>query len=401
MKICIIGGGTAGWWCAAYMQKFLDAEITLIESDEIPTSGVGESTLPQIGVFFEELGIPEEEWMNGCNAVHKYGNIKYGWDGDDKDPFLMTFWQDDPKGRFDRWYQDYKSGKKDKNSHIELYDKNAWRSVAYHLDANLANNVVKDYCKDVNHIIDTLTELPEGYDLYVDATGFARKFVKDKTEVIWDHHLVDRAWVRPVELEKEINSYTKTIAKPEGWQFIIDLQNRTGTGYIYSSKFVSDEDALTQFKSWTSHRKPYNNIQPRLIKWRPNVLKNPWKDNVVTIGLGQGFVDPLEANGLYLVVYSITLLVKCILRNSKPEAYNKSIMKIQKNNSDYLLHHYMLSDRNDTPFWKYYSKFDMDESLWENYAKHTNKYTNLYPDALWAQLGLYFNKFKNYSKFSK
>ena len=130
MKICIIGGGTAGWWCAAYMQKFLDAEITLIESDEIPTSGVGESTLPQIGVFFEELGIPEEEWMNGCNAVHKYGNIKYGWDGDDKDPFLMTFWQDDPKGRFDRWYQDYKSGKKDKNSHIELYDKNAWRSVS-------------------------------------------------------------------------------------------------------------------------------------------------------------------------------------------------------------------------------------------------------------------------------
>ena len=76
-------------------------------------------------------------------------------------------------------------------------------------------------------------------------------------------------------------------------------------------------------------------------------------------------------------------------------------MKVQKSNSDYLLHHYMLSDRNDTPFWKYYSKFDMDESLWENYAKHTNKYTNLYPDALWAQLGLYFNKFKNYSKFSK
>ena len=400
MKICIIGGGTAGWWCAAYMQKFLEAEITLIESDEIPISGVGESTLPQIGVFFKELGIPEEKWMNGCNAIHKYGNIKYKWDGVNKDPFLFSFWQNDPKDSFDKWYQEYKSGKKDKNSHIELYDKNAWRSVAYHLDANLANHIVKDYCKDVNHIVDTLTELPEGYDLYVDATGFARKFVKDKTEVIWDHHLVDRAWVCSLELE-EISSYTKSVARPEGWQFIIDLQNRTGTGYIYSSKFVSDEDALRQFKSWTSHRKPYNNIEPRLIKWKPNVLKNPWKDNVVTIGLGQGFIDPLEANSLYLVVYSITLLVKCILRNSKPEAYNKSIMKVQKNNSDYILHHYMLSDRDDTPFWKYYNKFDMDKSLWENYAKHTNKYTSLYPDALWAQVGLYFNKFKNYSKFSK
>ena len=104
MKICIIGGGTAGWWCAAYMQKFLDAEITLIESDEIPTSGVGESSLPQIGTFFEELGIPEKEWMDGCNAVHKYGNMKYEWDGVGIDPFLMTFLQDDPKGRFDKLY---------------------------------------------------------------------------------------------------------------------------------------------------------------------------------------------------------------------------------------------------------------------------------------------------------
>ena len=92
MKICIVGGGTAGWWCAGYMEKFLpDAEITLIESGEIPTIGVGESTLPQIGVFFKDLGIPEEEWMNGCNAIKKYGNMKYEWDGVGKDPFLLDF----------------------------------------------------------------------------------------------------------------------------------------------------------------------------------------------------------------------------------------------------------------------------------------------------------------------
>ena len=98
-----------------------------------------------------------------------------------------------------------------------------------------------------------------------------------------------------------------------------------------------------------------------------------------------------------MVVYSITLLVKCILKGSKPEAYNKAMLKVQKQNSDYLLHHYMLSDRNDTPFWQYYSKFDMDESLWKNYKKYPNNYTNLYPDALWAQLGIYFEKFKHYT----
>ena len=75
MKICIIGGGISGWWCASYMQKFLDAEITLIESEDIPISGVGESTLPQIKTFFDELGIPESEWMNECSAIHKYGNV--------------------------------------------------------------------------------------------------------------------------------------------------------------------------------------------------------------------------------------------------------------------------------------------------------------------------------------
>ena len=81
--------------------------------------------------------------------------------------------------------------------------------------------------------------------------------------------------------------------------------------------------------------------EPRLIKWRPNILKNPWSDNVVTIGLGQGFIDPLESNGLYLIVFSITMLVKCILKDSSPEAYNRTVRKVQQNNSNYILHHYI------------------------------------------------------------
>ena len=112
MNICIIGGGISGWWCAAYLQKFLDAEITLIESDEIPISGVGEGTLPQLGLFFKQLGIPEKEWMNECNAIHKYGNMKYDWDKIGSKPFQMTFWQNEPKNRFDDWYKEFKSGNK-------------------------------------------------------------------------------------------------------------------------------------------------------------------------------------------------------------------------------------------------------------------------------------------------
>jgi len=384
MKICIIGGGTTGWWCASYMQKFLDADITLIESDEIPISGVGESTLPQIKTFFDELEIPESEWMKECNAIHKYGNIKYDWNHIGSKPFYTTFWQNNPKGLFDEWYQAYQDGTLLKEDHVELYNN---EYIGYHLDATLINNFMRNYCKDVKHIVDTITELPQGYDLYVDATGFERRFTKDSEEIELNHHLVNSAWVYSLEYDG-INPFTKSIARTNGWQFEIDLQNRTGTGYVFSDKFTNDDDALKELKSWTTRKII---TEPKLIKWKPSVLKNAWSDNIVTIGLGQGFIDPLESNGLYMVVYSITLLVKCILKGSSPQAYNRTMSKVHRDNSNYILHHYMLSQRDDTDFWKYYKKFDATKTVWNEYLKKTNEYTNLYPDAIWAQLGLYFD----------
>ena len=133
--------------------------------------------------------------------------------------------------------------------------------------------------------------------------------------------------------------------------------------------------------------------EPRMLKWRPNILTNPWKDNVVAIGLANGFIDPLESNALFMTQYSITLLVNCIKRNSKPEVYNRSMRRVWKENSDYILHHYMLSNRTDTDFWKYYSKFDVKNTLWEYYIMRCNKYTNLYPDAIWATLCLYHDQY--------
>ena len=106
MKICIIGGGTTGWWCASYMQKFLDANITLIESNEIPISGVGESTLPQIKTFFDELEIPESEWMKECNATYKVSIQFSNWkNGDSTDVFQYPFGEFDySNGDFLTWY---------------------------------------------------------------------------------------------------------------------------------------------------------------------------------------------------------------------------------------------------------------------------------------------------------
>lgn len=392
MKICIIGGGTTGWWAAGYLNnKFPEYEITLIESSDIPIIGVGESTLPMVKTFFDSFGMQEETWMPKCDAVYKYGNIKQGWNGKNDPEFAFTFWFNDDNA-FGKWFAKYKAGEVDKDSLNDLYDKEGWSAVAYHLHAEEAGRIVKDHCiENVNHIVETLDELPSGYDLYLDCTGFRRQFIKDKTESnISKHHLVNSAWVCPFELDEDV-PYTRSIARDNGWQFKIGLTSRVGTGYVYSDKHVSDDQALKDFKQYTSHMKPWMDKQPRNIKWNPNWLKNPWADNVVAIGLSQGFIDPLESNALFMIQHSITTLAECLQRGYGAKTYNKMINRTWIENSTYILHHYGLSKRNDTNFWKEYTNLDMSETVWQNFKKSGNKYTNLYPDAIWATLAVYYD----------
>lgn len=397
-KICIIGGGTTGWWAAGYLEhKFPEFEITLIESDSIPIVGVGESTLPMISHFFSEMGLSENVWMPKCSAVHKYGNIKQGWDGTDQE-FKFTFWYNDGES-FDSWYQNYRDNNLSRDSiNDHLYTHGSWQSAAYHLDAEQAGKIVKDHCKNVIHKIGTLDQLPPGYDLYIDCTGFRRQFVKDNTQLELQHHLVDRAWVCPFELDETI-PYTRSIARKHGWQFKIGLTTRVGTGYVFSSQHVSEQQALAEFQEYTKDLTPFMNKTPRLLKWTPSVLKNPWTENVVAVGLSSGFIDPLEANALFMIQAGISMLAKCLERDYSADTYNRMMRTIWKQNSEYIKHHYMLTNKSDSEFWKYYQAFDVKRSLWENYNKAQNKYTNLFPDAIWATLGVYFNEFEHYQDY--
>jgi tryptophan 7-halogenase len=396
MKICIVGGGTTGWWAAGYLEKrFPNFEITLIESEEIPIMGVGESTLPMIKTFFESMGLEEKDWMDFACAIHKYGNIKQGWDNPKGDEFAFTFWFNDDNA-FGNWAEDYLNNKKNKNSiNEELYDQNGWSAVAYHLDAARAGHIVKNNCKNVKHVIDTIDDLPPGYDLYIDCTGFSRKFVKDKNKVVYPHHLVNSAWVAPYELDQNI-PYTKSIARPYGWQWVIGLENRLGTGYVFSDNYVSDQEAKEQFMDFNKDRIPFGNVQPRLIKWKPEILENPWSDNVVAIGLSSGFLDPLESNALFMTQFQITSLADCLERGYTQRTYNKAQRLMWLANHTYIFHHYALSQRNDTEFWKYYADIDVKKSVWDNYYRRTNKFSNLYPDSIWATLALYFDEFTHY-----
>ena len=411
MKICIIGGGHAGWWTAGYFEKHLpDYDLTVYETDEIPILGVGESTLPQIKIWFDELGIPEDTWMPEAQAIKKYGNYKIAWDqaGLAK-PFTLYFWQNDDNA-FDKMMNNpanykYEPGK-DRVINKKIFEEEfskpqGWRDYAYHLDAFGAANIVKNHCKRTKIINETLDELPPGYDLYIDCTGFGRKFVQDKTEMpISKYHYVDRALVCPVKkIESDAETcLTKSIARRYGWQFEVCLKNRVGIGYVYSSMHVHPEDARLEYEHDMINGREKLLDEPRLIKWKPLVYANPWSNNVVAIGSSAGFVDPLEATALFMTQTGITTLVKCLKRGASPQAYNKLMRKTWKEGLDFQLAHYALNSREDTGFWRRMReiKDECSKMLWDNYHSKSNKYTNLFPSGIWCQLGVYLDDFKYY-----
>ena len=152
-KLCIIGGSTAGWWTAGYFEKHLpDWNITIYDAPNIPGLGVGESTLPQLKWWWEELGIDEKDWVSECNAVLKYGNYKEGWNAPEFDkPFVTRFWFND-NNKFDQMMADPSNFNSDgkiieENFYKEFDSPDSRADYAYHVCAEASANIVKKYCK--------------------------------------------------------------------------------------------------------------------------------------------------------------------------------------------------------------------------------------------------------------
>ena len=405
MKLCIIGGSTAGWWTAGYFEKHLpDWDITIFSAPDIPGLGVGESTLPQLKWWWEELGIEEKDWVKKSNAVLKYGNYKEGWNAPEFDkPFVTRFWFND-NNKFDKMMADpvnfNEDGSiKEENFYAEFDSPDSRADYAYHVCAESSAEIVKQHCKKTTHVIYELDRLPEGFDLYVDCTGFSRKFVKDFTPMkISDYHFVDQAWVCPMEKSPNDADVTKSIARKYGWTFEVNLQNRVGMGYIHSSRHVSKEDALQEFREIYTDlgRKPLLEHE-RFIEWQPMILQNPWADNVVAIGTSSGFVDPLEATALFMTQSGITQLANTIKRGYNKKSYNRVMRRIWNDGLRFQLAHYTLSSRTDTQFWIDSQKGADENSIWDNYQKYTGSYQWIFPDGVWAQMGVYLNKMDQYA----
>ena len=390
MKVNIIGGGTSGWWTAGYLRKnHPNLEITLIESKDVPTVGVGESTMPNVRAFFEELGIPEDAWIDSCSGVRKEGNVKtnFNYVGDDPLNFMFIH------NGFDQWFEDYKDGKVSKESVYDLYDPNNWRGFAYHIDAAQAWQIVKEYTKDIKHIYATVTrdELPDA-DLHIDCTGLGRYLMQDKTMHTYPDTLVDTCIVR--RIDEDIKNYSETVGRDYGWEFNVYLSDRrVCCGYVFDSSKLSIEDAKAEYMRNNGHRNFLTDF--RVLKWQPGRLQSPWQGNTVAVGLSAGFIEPMEANGLSLLIHQIKTLSRVLGKPKCDKIYNRAVAKVFDQVADFIWHHYACTTRQETTFWQHYAKLDGETSLWKRINENTNLETNLYPSYVYAYLAIYYGLAKS------
>ena len=499
-KIVVLGGGAAGWFTAGYLKtKNPEIDITLIESKKIGIIGVGESTIPQLGDFFAEMGIEERDWMSHTNSIYKLGNKFVGWNIEGKrhhvsnhwwcskfDEQYFTFSFTMPENQLTRsYYHQIKTDDYFHNSkgdpgvddkwndywlHLEregrrnwwemsedmceqtfLMDHNKapfdmddnqlvgdWQAKTYHVDAERFPEVVRDRVaipRGVKHVwghVADIVKSEDGYveklvledgseyeaDLFCDATGFARILTgtMDNGWHDYEHIFTRDAIVAPVkykDVEKEMRPYTQSYAQDEGWNFIITLYNRMGSGYIFDRTEISPEDAKEKFmKYWDG----YEFIkEPRHISWESGRMETPWNKNVVGIGMAGAFVEPMEANSLYVAQACIQLTNRIINRakeedavitSSQIHAYNKNMGKLEDNIADFIAFHFTLTDREDTPFWKKMKQYGIEhnhkEKLWEYYRRPINYVGNsIYPDFMWLGLGVYLNKFDDDVELNK
>ena len=386
MKVNIIGGGTSGWWCAGYLRKnHPDIEITLIESPNIPTVGVGESTMPNVKAFFDELGINEKDWMDSCCAVRKQGNMKYNFKEPNDPPYNFMF----VHSGFDEWFEKYKKKELDKFSAYDLYNPDDWRGYGYHIDAAQAWQIVKEHTANVTHILEEVdpNNLPEA-DLYIDCTGLRRAIIPNKTLHTYKDTLVNRCIVR--RIEEETKPYSETKGRDYGWEFNVYLSDkRVGCGYVFNDKMISVEEAKEEYMKHNGHRKFLSDF--RDLQWTPGRLEKSWQGNVVAVGLSSGFIEPMEANGLSLLVHQIRTLSRVIKHPNRERIYNKAVAKVHDQVADFIWHHYACTSRNETPFWQHYASLDGETTLWERIESNTNLEQNLYPSYVYAYLAIYYD----------
>ncbi len=401
-KIIILGGGSSGWMAASYLHKALNGnvDITLIESNTIGRIGVGEATVTSIKeILFDFLEIPEAEWMPACSATFKLGIRYENWNtslskgGDHYYHFFgeIPLVNGIPLSHI--WIKKHLEGFKQPLAYAcypaaELCDHfkspkqhNGEKAVhyAYQFDALKMADYLKDWSiqRGVNYLQDDIktVELTEDgniasvtgqsgeqyfADLFVDCSGFEavliEKTLKEPFISFGDSLLTDSAISLNLPATPEVEGirpYTTATALNNGWMWQIPLYNRSGNGYVFSSKFTTAEEAEKEIRSFFGKRA--DGFDSRLIKFRSGRRKRSWVKNCVSFGLSSGFLEPLESTGLYFVYAALYQFVQHFPdKDFNPvlrEKYNERVAYMIDDVKDFIITHFLTSARTDTPYW--------------------------------------------------
>ncbi|GAA4027927.1 tryptophan 7-halogenase [Sphingomonas rosea] len=394
-SVVILGGGTAGWMAANLLQQRWGGSgttVTLIESKDIGIIGVGEGSTPQLKAFFDELGVGEAEWMPRCNATYKAGIEFVGWSdkpGSERyfhpfatavDPFTeQTFFQaaalrrrgaavpahPDPFFLTTRIARDCRAPLAPANFPFPV-------QYGYHFDAYLVGATLREIAvgRGVRHEIATIAEVVLGEtgdiaslrsddgrdfaaDLFLDASGFRATLIEgalgEPHRGFGDNLFNDSAVVTPTPLPPDgAKAMTSATAASAGWIWHIPLTTRAGNGYVYSSRYIDRDDAAAELRR---HCGLPPDAEVRHLSMKCGRVERSWVKNCLAIGLAQGFLEPLEATALHIVLATVKGFTDAWERGDR-DGFNASIARRYEGIRDYVVCHYRMAQRRDTDYWR-------------------------------------------------
>jgi tryptophan 7-halogenase len=412
-RLVIVGGGSAGWMCAAACARLLHPArytVTLVESDDIGTVGVGEATLPALRDFNELLKIDEAQFMRETQAtfklgiefrdwdrpgehyVHPFGSFGLLWGGVE---FQHHWLRARQRGLAPAPLEEYSCA-------VRACRRNAFAfpdlrhphstsfGHAYHFDAGLYADFLRRWAiaRGVRRIegqvvdvalhgetgdVTTLT-LKSGQELhgdfFVDCSGFRSLLLGERLGSPWEdwtHWLpCDRAWAVPSGRSADFTPFTRSIAKQGGWIWRIPLQHRTGNGHVFSTRHVSEDEALATLLGQLDAPAL---MDPKLLRFRAGRRAQAWRRNCVGIGLASGFLEPLESTSLFLIQKGIQDLLRLLpapgTRGDERLSgeFNRLSDEIYERIRDFLILHYTANRRHGEPLWDQVRHYDLPDSL--------------------------------------
>src|SRR6187431_1417023 len=435
MKIVIAGGGTAGWIAAAalshQMGELLD--ITLVESQEIGTIGVGEATIPPMRTFHRLLGINEQEFMRATNATFKLGIQFENWKQKGEKYFhsfgitgkqtvvtdFIHFWL---RGRelgiadeFGNYCLEYKAALEERFSINDQANIN----YAFHLDAGRyasflsARAEVRGVKRVEGKIAEVIQHPESGFiasirmdsgqeipgDLFIDCTGMRGLLIEQTLQTgfeEWTHWLpCDSAIAVQTESTVPAVPYTKSIAHHAGWRWQIPLQHRVGNGLVFSSRHMSDDEATNILLSSVDGKVL---TEPKVIKFKTGRRKKSWNKNCIAMGLASGFLEPLESTSIHMIMTAVTRLLQLFphgeIKQSTVDEYNAQAESEVIRIRDFIILHYKATERDDSPFWRYCKDMEIPDDLkhrmelFKDYGKANQVEGELFRLDSWTQVML-------------